>query len=269
MPDTPQKKFTEDEVGRLLQLAIKRQEDAKEIQPALDHGLTLEEVERIAQEVGIDPRHLRYALAHLHDQPAKVSRFHFWGTPSTLDTEIQVQGQLTEDVMVDVLAAIRGDFPKRRGVFEKLKHSFSWTNGTVTIEGQPVGEKTLLTFKEKMESPIIGAHIWWMISLVIGVLMTGNNQTLFIFSVMLGITSLLYAMAWLINRSLRQKKEKKINRLLSRLQEILTEHNQPVVWSYADPAASTAPPPKLDLDVSEGYHAGTKNRDTGKKTKSS
>lgn len=270
MSDASKKKFTEDEVGRLLQLAIKRQEEVKDTHASLDHGLTLEEIERIAREVGIDPMHLNYALAHLDDPTDEAPGFYFWGSPQILEFGAEVDGRLTEETMVDMLAAIRETFPKSRGNFEKLKNSFSWNNSTITIEAQPLGEKTLLNLKEKMDGPIVGAHLWWILSLLLGLMIyVGTDTTLFTLSITAGITGLLYAIGWYVNRTISEKKEQKIRGLLSRLREISVVHNQPATWSYADSATNTSPTSKLDLEASKGYVADPPGKEAVKKTKSS
>ena len=47
MQDSNKRTYNEEEVGRLLQLAIKRQEADSEVKYNLDHGLTIKEVKRI------------------------------------------------------------------------------------------------------------------------------------------------------------------------------------------------------------------------------
>jgi hypothetical protein len=57
-PDHPTRRFSEEEVGRLLERAteIQRREGASADSAG---GLTLGELEEIALEAGIDPGHLR------------------------------------------------------------------------------------------------------------------------------------------------------------------------------------------------------------------
>ncbi len=270
MSNASDRKFNEDEVGRLLQLAIRRQEEVKETRSSLDQGLTLDEIERIAQEVGIEPKHLRYALTHLNDLPEKKSGFHFWGTPTVLESEIEVKGQLSEEAMIDMLAEIRETFKTSRGTFENLKHSFSWNNSAVTVQAQPVGDNTAIHLKEKMDSPIIAAHLWWMLTLLLGMMIfLGKDQTLFTFSMTVGIASFFYAIGWFINRHLMKKKESNNRDLLSKLHEISAAHNQPVIWSYDDVPPSQAAEKRVALEDVDSYQPGKISNRAPNKTKSS
>ena len=59
MPNT----YTEREVAQIIERAVVRQEEARRRQGAA--GLSLEEIEKLGHEVGIDPEHLRAAAAEI------------------------------------------------------------------------------------------------------------------------------------------------------------------------------------------------------------
>lgn len=55
--------FSEREVAQIIERAVERQSDAYRDVP--EAGLTMEEIERVGRDVGIDPRHLRAAAAEV------------------------------------------------------------------------------------------------------------------------------------------------------------------------------------------------------------
>ena len=57
----PDRVFTEEEVKEIVRRASEQQAEDAERRQAREHGLTLDDLERLGAEVGLDPAYLRRA----------------------------------------------------------------------------------------------------------------------------------------------------------------------------------------------------------------
>jgi hypothetical protein len=96
--------YGEKEVARLLKRAteLQRQEP---VEAAGSGGLSLAELEEIASEAGIDPRHLRRAASELEAGGTALERV--VGERLSLENEAVVPGELPDDGFMRVVAAIQ------------------------------------------------------------------------------------------------------------------------------------------------------------------
>jgi hypothetical protein len=109
MPDSGKlpRLYDEREVGKILERAteLQRQEPAR---AAESGGLSLEELEEIALETGIDPRHLRRAAVELDSGEIDPSGWdRLVGDHTTLVYEATVPGELGRDDFEGVVSAIQ------------------------------------------------------------------------------------------------------------------------------------------------------------------
>lgn len=106
-PENLRRRYSEEEVARLLERATELQRE--EGSPGtVAGGLTLPELEEIATEAGIDPRHLRRAAVDLDDGASPSSGWSwFTGAPVTLTFERTVAGELPPDAFESVTAVIQ------------------------------------------------------------------------------------------------------------------------------------------------------------------
>lgn len=104
-PDRPRRRYGEKEVGLILKRATELSQRAPE--PTEGSGLTIEELEEIAIEAGIDPRYLRDAAAELDTKgptPEGIERL--LGGPLMVDLERRVPGEVPDDRWDDVIHEI-------------------------------------------------------------------------------------------------------------------------------------------------------------------
>ena len=87
------RRYSEQELGMLIQRATELQ---AEHETAVHHHLTLQEIEQIAAEIGVDPQHLRAAARELAVGQQPDVRRGFWGGPFYATHEAVVEGVLTE-----------------------------------------------------------------------------------------------------------------------------------------------------------------------------
>jgi hypothetical protein len=96
--------YSDKEIGSLIQRATEIQRKASE---STERGLSLQEVEHIAAEIGIDPEHLRTAAVELESRLDAGEGFRFWGGPFVLDQERVVEGTLTEEQWEWIVLGLR------------------------------------------------------------------------------------------------------------------------------------------------------------------
>ena len=102
--DSP-RRYGDREIGLILKRATELQDTAPEPSGA---GPSLEELEEIALEAGIDPVHLRRAAAEMESgAPASGLASAFLGTPPTISLERIVRGEITAEVFEILLPEIQ------------------------------------------------------------------------------------------------------------------------------------------------------------------
>lgn len=133
MDDRRERLYGDREIGALIQRATEIQEQAK---GPPDRGITLQQVERIATEIGIPAEHVRAAALDLDERLAAQSGARLWGGPFHAEHKRVVEGALTEDR----LAAIARELSRRLGGrwrTDDVKQTREWTrevrDGTMLI----------------------------------------------------------------------------------------------------------------------------------------
>ena len=86
----PDRVFTEEEVKAIIRRASLRQEEEAERKEAHQHGLTLEDLEQLGTEVGLDPKHLRAAAEELRS-----------GRPIAVDAERRTDTHVVVERRID------------------------------------------------------------------------------------------------------------------------------------------------------------------------
>lgn len=103
--DDSSRRYGDREVGLILKRATELQDTAPEPSGA---GLSLEELEEIALEAGIDPSHLRRAATEVESGAASSSlATAFLGTSPTVSMERVIRGEIAEDVFEILLPEIQ------------------------------------------------------------------------------------------------------------------------------------------------------------------
>ncbi len=111
-------------MGKLLERATELQrEDPVRANPS--GGFSLEELEEIAAEAGIDPQHLRRAAAEMESGGGAEGWEHLIGEKVTLVRQAVVPGELREEGFERVLAAVQG-VAHAHGQPSLLGHTLTW-----------------------------------------------------------------------------------------------------------------------------------------------
>lgn len=96
--------YTEKEIGALIKRATEIQENAHESFP---QGLSLQEIEDIAREIGIDPKHIRSAASELEHQMAKEQQSNFLGAPFLIEQKRAIRGEISAEEWEELVRQIR------------------------------------------------------------------------------------------------------------------------------------------------------------------
>ncbi len=125
MPDIP--RYSEKEIQAILKDAAHRQHRSESVRQ--DKGLTLEEIEQIALEAGIDPLHVRSAVEALHEDAHESTAEKVWGGPHRLHFRRVIPGEIPPDELGETLVPIIRKHTKAKGQYETLGRTLTWNHG--------------------------------------------------------------------------------------------------------------------------------------------
>lgn len=104
--------YGDKEIRAILKRAAERQHLDPD-QPTGREGLTLEELQQVAAEAGIDPVHVEAAVAEMQRGDNTGQRgFHIWGGPIWVEQERIVPGEVTDAHWEAIVAEARHAFNK-------------------------------------------------------------------------------------------------------------------------------------------------------------
>jgi hypothetical protein len=121
MPEN--KLYSEKEVGKLIEKAYKLQQQEETSQ---GYGLTHQELQKLASEMGIDPKYLQQALTQ-ESQTSGLSAVNGLKQGFRVSDEIVVEGEVDEDVWESLVETLRSTF-KEHGTAEQVGKTKSWVS---------------------------------------------------------------------------------------------------------------------------------------------
>lgn len=147
------RQYSEAEIAQLLRRATELQNLDEGSRGA---GLSLEDVEQIALETGIDPTYVRAAAADLLRVPVTAGKkgFHILGAPIYLDAERTVDGTLTDEVWAGIADELSRTY-RTSGRSQAVGAGREWTYGgarslrEVRVSATPVKGKTRIRITEE------------------------------------------------------------------------------------------------------------------------
>jgi hypothetical protein len=143
--------FTDREVGLILKAAAELQQRAPE--GGGSRGLSLPELEQIAAEAGIDPAHIRRAVAELDAQAGSGERNRFVGESTDAVFERTVDGEVSQAGMADVVDTIRrvtGNFGQVSTVGRALAWSVRRNTSFLSVTVTPRDGRTTIRIHEQL-----------------------------------------------------------------------------------------------------------------------
>lgn len=151
-----ERKFQDNEVREILDLAIGQEDSAAPTLPASD-GLTLRELEEVGREVGLSPIRISQAIETFERRGKSVARTTALGLPTTVGSIVSLPRDLSEREWERLIAELRTTFGVRG---EVLSHGSlrEWSNGTLHAFVEPVETGYRLRLTDSREAAL-GAGI--------------------------------------------------------------------------------------------------------------
>lgn len=218
--------YRDKEIRDILKRAAEMQESEGE---ASAYGLSLEEIQHIAEESGIDPRHVAVAISELESGEAGERPFHLLGAPIAVHLERVVEGDLTDEQWVEIVGEIHRTLGLA-GHSGQVGRMREWTfhdrrqQVQVTATSRN-GQTRIRIFKK---SPTLAA-LMFAIPLSIA-LQFAINIPIFLglemltgWLVGLTIMAATFAVARFGHAALARRKERQLSQLLNRLVDIAGE----------------------------------------------
>ncbi len=117
------KLYDEKEIGAILKKAAKNSNRENSTSPV---GLSIDELQQLASDAGINPDEVLKAIAEIEDQSDKKKDESFWGGPFSFSREIELDGEICTTEWEAMLIAIR-DFFQGPGRVSTRENIFEWT----------------------------------------------------------------------------------------------------------------------------------------------
>ena len=275
-PDHPPQRFSEEEVQLLLRKAIERQEADRAQHAHLHDGLTLDEIQHIAAEAGIEPRYVAAALADLKHPATPSAEIPFYGGPVTFSMTRTLPGKLTVEKIATLTAAIREAFEKDRGHLEVLGNRFEWTTSRqsgdgVYVRAQSEGEQTTMRLGYNLSNQAVVYFLPSLMVMMLALPVLFVDQNVLIGSLLIVLAILAtFGMRLALNAYARGK-IRKLEALadeMGTLMEAAEATPIPEATSIPDapqplpeaPRTSEKTPPLFDLDAAEEPSADAPTR---------
>ena len=117
-----QRSYNEKQIGALIQRATELHEEAM---GASERGLSLEEIEHIAAELGLPPEYMRTAALELEDRVSSDRAFSVFGGPFVINQARVVDGTMTQEQWEQVVMELRA-FTGKRGQVDEVGPAREW-----------------------------------------------------------------------------------------------------------------------------------------------
>lgn len=123
MPE--RRKFSEEEVQELLRQGLELQEESLSKDRRDNDGLSLDEVKKIADEVGIDPSFIALAAQKSHKKKDIEIEKGLFGSAKTISLFREVEGELDSGKIEEIVNHFRASLGKR-GILQSIDDKFEW-----------------------------------------------------------------------------------------------------------------------------------------------
>ena len=263
--------YTEREIAAIIERAAERQAEADRREGA--PGLTLDEIEKLGADAGIDPAHLRAAAEEVGTH-GRVSQGTSGMTRTHVHTERWVDGPLTSEAWEDTIAHLRQAYgadlsaafgQTSAGEVQQVGQSHEWRHtsslGVQThVTVSPRGDRTRLRITQlvglsstRNEGIAYGSLIAGTLATIASVVGLVNTDSGLVAFAVLALTFLAAAAIAIpvvtrLDAKWREKKLSQLGDLADDLAPILAAPADRALHAEAGPA-SPEPSRQLDLDA--------------------
>lgn len=178
VPDD-ERRYTDDEVAQVLSRAV--QPVASSALPARrpSEGITLDELEAVAAEAGIDPARVRAAALSLGERSESSGRLLFFGPHPSHVFDRVIEGEVPHERLSDLVGIIRR-LLRVKGKVVEVGDWLEWTSDgtTIHITVKPEGGKTKIQFMGDAGFKLVGLFGPAALATLIALVSLGNGGTL-------------------------------------------------------------------------------------------
>jgi hypothetical protein len=125
------KLYNENEIGAILRRAAEMSLDESGPNAA---GLSIEELQQVGLEAGLDPDLILRAAAEMQQRGPKRPK-NFFGGPLSYSNDFVLDGEIDAAIWEEMISSIRGSF-KDPGVVSTRESVFEWTSQSETEKAQ-------------------------------------------------------------------------------------------------------------------------------------
>lgn len=243
--------FGEDDISRILKRAATLQEaDVAGKDPM---GLTLEELQQVAADAGLDPAYVVAAVRDLdHQPPEPDGRFYVWGAPVTLEIERYVDAPLREEAWAEAVGELRsrykkGGTPSRLGTTREWALPRSYGKDKVHVTATPRGQQTRVRIRQSLEEEIGGVFGGFsapvlMLSVFLPIILQKEGVVGPALALIMGLLTLILTVAalrWGMGRYAASQRAK-LHELAGRVETALAAEPDPAPQAAAEEPAARA-----------------------------
>ncbi len=172
---TGPRRYDEQEIAEILRRASEVETGVAST-PARLAGLTLDEIQQIAGEVGIEPTRIERAAREL--EPVSIGPEVTWlGAPRSVSRVVALPRRMTDDEWTRLVVLLRETFDAR-GEVETTGPIRTWHNGNLEVHVEPVDDGYRLrmrTLKGEVEAISVVAISVLMVALIMAVAIVGKR----------------------------------------------------------------------------------------------
>ena len=235
--------YTDKEISAVLKRAAELQRTQG---PKATSGLSLDELEQVAAEVGIDPDFVKAAALEL-EEGRTAQTYQMLGAPTTLELERIVEGEMTDAKWEEAVGEIRRVFGTA-GETGQLGRTREWilrdqTGERIHLTMSPQNGKTEIRFVFRMTDWAIALHAPLtsiaIVPIILQFIFLQFNPLIEI-GIAFFILFALHMLARFAFGAIARKQERKARKLLARLQNLLETPEAPQPARVALPTAPEA-----------------------------
>lgn len=256
--------FSQKEIQGLLKKATELQK--KDVLNKNEEGLTLEEIEQIAADSGIDPVYIREALAGGASASGSEKKFHILGAPISIEVGREVPETMSPEEWEQVVHEARRTLQKSGGIVQKLGNSLEWESPDkkfilTSLTATPSKDRTRFFISSHFgKVAFLMYYIVGMISMITigGILSESNMEGIQALIIFLTTVVTVFTGTRLLFSKWVQAHRKKMENMISRF-EIILQSDSKAETSSA-PSGSISFPDEEEQEENTSQHSENKTR---------
>ncbi|RMH59952.1 MAG: hypothetical protein D6685_10715 [Bacteroidetes bacterium] len=243
MPDS--RLYGDQEIRAILRRAAERQH-LDPAPPQHREGLTLEELQQVAAEAGIEPAHVEAAIAEIERTPPEARGVQVWGAPMHVEREGFIEGTVPDPAWEEMVAALQQAYNgpgEVRRIGRTREWSFAGSSGDgvlVSVAERDGG--TRIRLSTSLTSRAVSSYAPALaIGFILSMVAVGTIESGLLASVaFVTILGVFYAAARAVFRYLAGFQRDKADDVMRRLEAIARQHRTPAEREAAAGSTATA-----------------------------